>query len=61
MNITIESTYIFSGINTNFCRLLCKKCDIGHGRDYPWCNEIDDYRLVFLVTINQLINQSILF
>jgi len=30
MNIVIDVTYLLSAIYTNFCRLLCKKCDIGY-------------------------------
>jgi len=30
MNISIDVTYLISGINTNFRRLLCKKCDVGY-------------------------------
>jgi len=28
MNIIIDVTYSISGIDTNFRRLLCKKCDV---------------------------------
>jgi len=30
MNVVIGATYLMSGIYTNFCRLLCKKCDAGY-------------------------------
>jgi len=30
MNIIIDVTYLISGINTNFQRLLCIECDVGH-------------------------------
>jgi len=28
MNIIIDVTYLISGIYTNLCSLLCKKCDV---------------------------------
>ena len=28
--IIVDVTYLISGIYTNFCRLLCKKCDVGY-------------------------------
>jgi len=30
MKIIIDVTCLISGIYTNFCRLLCKKCDVGY-------------------------------
>jgi len=30
MNIIIDVIYLISGIYANFCRLLCKKCDVGY-------------------------------
>jgi len=30
MNISIDVTYLISGIYTNFPRLLCRKCDVGY-------------------------------
>ena len=30
MNIIIDVTYLISGINTDFHRLLCIECDVGH-------------------------------
>ena len=47
----IDVTYLSGGIYTNFCRLLCKKCDVVH---YVINHEIDDYRLVFIVSISLL-------
>jgi len=29
-NISIDFTYLISGIYLNFRRLLCKTCDVGH-------------------------------
>ena len=51
MNIIIDLTYLISGIYTNFCRLLCKKCDVGYYVINHGVNEIDYYRLVFIVSI----------
>jgi len=30
VNVTIDVTYLISGIPTNFYRLLYKKCDVGY-------------------------------
>jgi len=30
MNIIIDATYLILGVNTNFCRLPCRKCDVGY-------------------------------
>ena len=30
MNIIVDVTYSISGIYTNLCTFLCKKCDIGY-------------------------------
>jgi len=30
MNIIIDVSYLISGIYTIFCKLLCKKCDVGY-------------------------------
>jgi len=30
INIIVDVSYLISGIYTNFCRLLCKKCDVGY-------------------------------
>jgi len=30
MNIIIDVTYLISGINTDFHRLLCIECDVEH-------------------------------
>ena len=30
MNIINDVTYLISVIYNNFCRLLCKKCDVGY-------------------------------
>jgi len=48
-NIIIDVTQLISGIYTNFHGLLCKvwRKILRHS---PWCNEIDDYRLVFIVS-----------
>ena len=32
-------TYLIFGIYTNFCRLLCKKCDVGYHVINQWCSE----------------------
>jgi len=29
INMIVDVTYLIYGIYTNFCRLLCKKCDVG--------------------------------
>jgi len=47
----IDVTYLLSGIYTNFRRLLCKKCDVGY---YVINHEIDDYWLVFIVSVSLL-------
>jgi len=48
MNIIIDVTYFISGIYTNFRTFLCNRCD------YQLSNDIDDYRLVFAVSISLL-------
>ena len=30
MNTIINATYLISGIYTNFCTFICKKCDVGY-------------------------------
>ena len=30
MNIIINVAYLISGIYTNFCTFLCRKCDVGY-------------------------------
>ena len=30
MNNIIDVAYLTSGIYPNFCRLVCKKCDVGY-------------------------------
>jgi len=48
MNIIIDFSYLISGIYTNFRWLMCARKILRH---YPWCDEVDDYRLVFIVSI----------
>jgi len=54
LNIIIDDTYLISGIYTNFHRLLCEKCDVGYYVIYHGVMIIDDYRLVFIVSISLL-------
>jgi len=54
MNIVIDFTCQISGIYTNFCGLLCKKCNVGYCVINWWYNEIDDYQLAFIVSISLL-------
>jgi len=56
MNIVVDATYLISGIYINFCRLLWKKVWRMILRHLPWCSQIDDYRLVFIVSISLLRN-----
>jgi len=53
MNIVVDVSYLISGIYTNFRRLLFKKCDVGYYVIF-WWKEIDDYQLVFTVSISLL-------
>jgi len=48
MNVFVDVIFLISGIYTNFRTFLYKKSD------YQSSNEIDDYRLVFVVSISLL-------
>jgi len=51
----IDVTDLISGIYANFCRLLCKKCDIGHYViNHGVMKLMMMYRLVFIVSISLL-------
>ena len=53
MDVISDVTCVISGIYTTFCRLLCKKCDVGYYViDH---NESDDYCLLFIVSISLLL------
>jgi len=52
VNIIIDVNYLVYEIFTNYCTFLCKKCDIGYYYVYKSSNEIDDYWLVFLVSVS---------
>ena len=54
LNVIIDVTYLMSGIYTDFRRLLCKKCDVGYYVINHGVIKIDDYRLVFIVSISFL-------
>ena len=56
--IVIDVTYLVSGIYTNFRTFLCKKCDVGYYCVYQSSNEIDDYRLVFMVSVSFITQNS---
>ena len=47
----VDVTYLISKIYTNFRTLLRRTCDVGY---YIINREIDDYRLVFIVSISLL-------
>ena len=55
-NTMFDATYLLPEIYINFHTFLCKKYDIGSviTDNYLWCNETDDYGLVFIVSISLL-------
>ena len=55
MNIIIDVTYLISGIYTNLCTFLCKKCDIGYYViNHGVYRRRTCYWLVFIVSISLL-------
>jgi len=54
-NTIFDVTYLIPEIYINFHTFLCKKCDIGSviiDNNYMWCNETDDYQLLFILSIS---------
>jgi len=55
VNIIIDVTYLISGIYTNLCTFLCKKCDIGYYViNHGVYRRRTCYWLVFIVSISLL-------